>query len=89
MRSWRRSIAALMMMVVLGAIAFASLSNPTKIWLGLLMYLKTGLLLYAAFRARYGRGPSADWWFGFAVFGWGYLSLDVAWRSLWFRRFKR
>ncbi len=59
------------------ALLFASLRDSTSTGLILLLYLKVTLLLFASFRAKYGRGPSAAWWFGFAAFGWGHVVINI------------
>jgi hypothetical protein len=82
MNRLRFPIATLMVLVAFTAASLAPLQNPTATWRGLLMYLKVGPLLYATFRARYGRGRAADWWFGFAAFGWACLGLNAS--QVWY-----
>jgi hypothetical protein len=71
--------ARLIGIIALISVGLVPLSNPTRAWLGCLMYLKFSLVVTAAFLARYGR--DRDWWFGFSVCGSAYILLCVP--GLW------
>lgn len=79
MRHFRVSIGHLMAIVAVVTIGFIPLNNPSRAWLGILMYLRFTILLTAIFLARYGR--NRDWWFGFAAFGWASILFSVP--GLW------
>jgi hypothetical protein len=63
----------LFMLVTLAAISCAALIYATAVWAAIYFTAVTGLLLAAVVLSRVNRGESAACWFGFAVFGWGYL----------------
>ena len=59
------------------ALACAAISDPSYPMFMLLLYVEQGLLLLAVFRARYDRGKSAAWWFGFAALGWSHFAFST------------
>jgi len=67
------------LMVIVSAVALclASLRDPMSVWASSLLYLKVALLVFAMFRARYGKGLTSAWWFGFAAFGFGHICLEI------------
>lgn len=77
MKPPRNSIAGLMAVVVLVAVGFAALKNPSEIWASCLFSLTVGLLLLALLGVAFGSGDRRMFWAGFSVFGWGYLILAL------------
>lgn len=69
-------IHTIVIICVMAISLYASL-YPSDVSLGGLKSLKVGLILFASFQARYGRGKTADWWFGFAAFGWASVMLSA------------
>lgn len=67
------------LMVIVSAVALclASLRDPNSVFLSSFLYFKVALLVFAMFRARYGKGLTSAWWFGFAAFGFGHISLEI------------
>jgi hypothetical protein len=76
MRTSRRSIAALMALVVLIAVGMAGLSRPSRLWAAVLFSGVTAALTVALLVALLGRGRTRAFWTGFAVGGWVYLTLQ-------------
>ena len=72
MRSFRFSIAALMWVVLLAAIASAGLAYPSTHWAGVAALLTRGMLCLALVGAVCRTGARRAWWLGFFVFGWAY-----------------
>jgi hypothetical protein len=71
----RASILGLIAAVVACGVAFAALRSGSDYWLSAFYTLTVALLLWAVLAARYRRGTSRAFWFGFAVFGWGMFLL--------------
>jgi hypothetical protein len=67
----RLSILGLIAGVVACGVAFAALRSGSDYWLSAFYTMTVALLLGAVVAARYRRGISRSFWFGFAVFGWG------------------
>ena len=74
----RHTIASLMAATLVIAVAVAALKNASDAWAGLLLLLTLALLGSAVVAIPYRRGGRRAFWFGFAVFGWGYLVLAQA-----------
>jgi hypothetical protein len=75
MKSPRVSILGLIAGVVACGVAFAALRLGSDYWLSAFYTMTVALLLFAVVAARYRRGTSRAFWFGFAVFGWGMFLL--------------
>jgi hypothetical protein len=75
MRNLRTSIAGLMGIVLMAALGLAALRNASQAWSGAIFLLTRGVLGLAIIKAVYRRGADRAWWFGFCLFGWGYLAL--------------
>jgi hypothetical protein len=73
MRSVRFSIAGLMFVVLVTAIALAALRSPSQIWAGVLLLATLAALCIALVGAFCRSGPARGGWIGFAVFGWVYM----------------
>ncbi len=76
----RNSVAGWLIATALVALGLAPLANLTDGVVIALIYAKFTMLVVATFLARFGRGPSAAWWFGFATLGWAsmlFLSPDL------------
>ncbi len=71
------SIGKLMVVVAILAIACAATALPSLDMITLLLYTRVSLLLWATFRARYGRARDSAWWFGFAAFGWSHFAISL------------
>jgi hypothetical protein len=73
MRRFRSSIAGLLGVVVLVAVALAALRDPTDAWdsgvLGLILLILLTATLLVVHRTRRKRA----YWLGFGLFGWAYL----------------
>ncbi len=72
MRSLRFSIAGLMGVVLLAAIAAAGVAHPTGPWAGAISLLTHGVICLAIVGAICRSGAERVWWLGFASFGWMY-----------------
>ena len=71
MRSFRFSIAALMWVVLLAAIASVGLAYPAIYWAGVAMLLTRGMLCLALDGAGLSdERTNRAWWLGFFAFGW-------------------
>jgi hypothetical protein len=77
MSIFRVSTLALMAVTLLFALGFAALRSGSELWFSAVYTLTVALLLVAVVAARYRRGDEAAFWFGFAVFGWGYFLLGL------------
>ncbi len=78
MGKWPRvSILGLIAAVVACGVIFAALRSGSDYWLGVAYTMTVALLLAAVVMARYRRGASRAFWFGFAVFGWGMFLLGT------------
>ncbi len=73
MRSVRFSIGWMMSVVLVLALGFAALRNPTEIWAGLLPLVTQGMICLAIVGAVCRTGDERAWWLGFAAFGWSYM----------------
>ena len=74
------SLRTLMAGVLLASVGFAALHSASVVSYRVAYTLTTLMLLIAIVAARYGRPSSRPFWFGFAVFGWGYYLLSFgAW----------
>jgi hypothetical protein len=69
----RLTISGMMAVVVLAAVGFAAMRSGSGLWLRVIYSLVAMALLTATVLARY-RGA---FWYGFAVFGWGYFLLGL------------
>jgi hypothetical protein len=74
-RNPRFSIAGLMGVVLVAAIGLAALRNPTELWDGVMFLLTCGVLMLSVVGVVCRGGAERAWWLGFALFGWGYLTL--------------
>jgi hypothetical protein len=74
----RYSIAALMIVILVVGVAFAALRDASDLWAGILLSLTLLLLASAALAIPYRKQGKRAFWFGFAIFGWGYLVLSQA-----------
>ena len=82
MKRLQMSIAATILVVVACAMALTALRTASDFWLSALYTVTTVLLLLAVVAARFGRGSGKAFWFGFAVFGWGFFLLGYGpWRT--------
>ncbi len=77
MKSLQMSILALVLIVVVCAMAFTALKTASDLWYGALYTFTAVLLLAALVAARFRRGNEKAFWFGFAVFGWGFFILGL------------
>jgi hypothetical protein len=83
MKSLQMSILALVLIVVACAMAFTALKTASDLWYGALYTFTAVLLLAALIAARFRRGNEKAFWFGFAVFGWGFFILGLGpWPTL-------
>ncbi len=73
----RVSVMGLMAVVGLFALEFAALRAGTQLWFSVVYTVTVVFLLFAVLTARYRRGVWGAFWFGFAVFGWGYFLLAI------------
>ena len=73
MRRFRSSIAGLLGVVVLVAVALAALRDSTDAWDSGLLSLALLILLAATLSAVHRMGRQRASWLGFALFGWAYL----------------
>jgi hypothetical protein len=76
MKSWRITILGMMGIVLACGVAFYWLMRPTFHAASLAFTAALTILLVALLELRYGR--LRTFWFGFVVFGWGYLLLAMA-----------
>jgi hypothetical protein len=75
---WPRvSMLGLVAAVVVCGVVLAALRSGSDYWLGVAYTMTVGMLLAAVVLARYRRGASRAFWFGFAVFGWGMFILGA------------
>ena len=73
MRSIRFTIAWLMTVVLILALGFAALRNPTPLWAGSVSLATQAIICLAVVGAVCRTGRERAWWLGFAAFGWSYL----------------
>ena len=57
--------------------AFTSLRSGSRLWYVALYTFTAFLLLTAVLAARFRRGYERAFWFGFAVFGWGFFLMGL------------
>ncbi len=76
MKSLRTTIPGLMIAVAICAVAITALRTASDLYLKMTYSAVTALLLFAIVAARFRRGNKSAFWFGFAVFGWGYFVLS-------------
>ena len=70
-------ILAIVLIVAACAMAFTALRTASKLWYGALYTFTAFLLLTAVLAARFRRGYERAFWFGFAVFGWGFFFMGL------------
>jgi hypothetical protein len=75
MKQFRTSILGLLVVVAAFALAFAALRSASDLWFGAVYTFTVVLLLVTVIVARFRRGDEKAFWFGFAVFGWGFFLL--------------
>jgi hypothetical protein len=69
--------------VLIASLGLAALSQATETSAGL-VFLVTAVVLGLAVVGVVCRGKrERSWWFGFALFGWGYLKLAFFWNGCW------
>jgi uncharacterized membrane protein len=76
----RFSILNLMLLVLLIGVGLAALSAGSFLWLKLMYSLTFMSLLLATLAAR---SRASAFWFGFAVFGWGYFWTSIGLWTTW------
>jgi hypothetical protein len=82
MKRLQVSILTLILIIAACAMAFMALRTASDFWLSALYTFTTVLLLVAVIAARFRRGGEKAFWFGFAVFGWGFFLLGYGpWRT--------
>jgi hypothetical protein len=82
MRRLRVSILGMIAIIVTLGMAFAALRSASNLWFNALYTFTTVVLLVAVIAARFGHRGTRAFWFGFAVFGWGFFFLEMnPWRS--------
>jgi len=77
MKRLQASILAIILMVAVCAMAFTALRTASKVWYSALYTFTAFLLLFAVLAARFRRGHERAFWFGFAVFGWGFFLMGL------------
>jgi hypothetical protein len=80
MKRLRTSIFGMALVVALFAMAFAALRSASDLWFSAVYTFTVVLLLLTVIVARFRRGDEKAFWFGFAVFGWGFFLLGF---GLW------
>ncbi len=73
----KTSILALVLVVAACAMAFTALRTGSRLWYTVLYTFTAFLLLTAVLCARFRRGNERAFWFGFAVFGWGFFLMGL------------
>lgn len=74
----RFSIAGLMGLVLVVAVGVAALRSGSEDWAGIVLTLTLGILGVALLGMIFRQGSRRAFWSGFALFGWGYLTLTMA-----------
>jgi len=77
MRSFRFSIAHLLLLIVFLGFSFAALRSPSQLWANAWFSAALAVLTIAVLAAVYRRGKRRAFWVGFASCGWLYLVLAV------------
>lgn len=77
MRSFRFSIANLLLFIVALGVSFAALRNPSQLWANAWFSVALATLTIAVLAAVYRRGKRRAFWVGFASCGWLYLVLAL------------
>jgi hypothetical protein len=77
MRDLRFNIVSILGAVVFVGVGFAALRQADDVWNSSLFSLMIGLLLAAVLLAIYRTEARRAFWIGFALFGWGYLSVSL------------
>jgi hypothetical protein len=77
MKRPQASILAIILLVAVCAMTFTALQTGSKLWYSALYTFTAFLLLFAVLAARFRRGPERAFWFGFAVFGWGFFLMGL------------
>lgn len=86
MPRFRVSLLGLMVSLGVVALGLAALRSGSDLWLSISYTSTLALLLAAVIFARYGDHATRPFWFGFVLFGWGYLMLwDGPWTAANFR----
>jgi hypothetical protein len=80
MKRFRTSIMGMVLVVAAFAMAFAALRSASDLWFSAVYTFTVVLLLLTVIVARFRRGDEKAFWFGFAVFGWGFFLLGF---GLW------
>jgi hypothetical protein len=75
MKRFRTSILGMVVVIAAFAMAFAALRSASDLWFGAVYTFTVVLLLLAVIVARFRPGDEKAFWFGFAVFGWGFFLL--------------
>ncbi len=75
---FRVPMMALVLVVGAFALAFAALRIASDAWYAATYTYTVFLLLTSVLAARFTRGRERSFWFGFAVFGWGFFVLGCA-----------
>lgn len=73
----RVSLAGLMAFVLLAAVGFAAVKNPSEMLAGVLFLFVVGLLVLALVGVAFRHGNKRLFWAGFGAFGWTYLALAL------------
>jgi hypothetical protein len=77
MRHFRFSIVSILGAIVFAGFGFAALRQADDLWNSALFSLTIGLLLAAVLLAIHRTEARRAFWIGFALFGWGYLSVSL------------
>jgi hypothetical protein len=77
MRRLRYNIAGALGAILFVAVGFAALREADELWGTWLFSLTLGLLLFAVLLVAHRTGDRREFWIGFALFGWGYLSFSL------------
>jgi hypothetical protein len=77
MTKFHSSIAGLMVFTVLIGVGAASLLNASRLWASVIPMLISLMLLAAILGVTYRTGEKRASWWGFMVFGWGYVLSSV------------
>jgi hypothetical protein len=75
MKRLQISIAALILVIVVLAFVLTALRTASDLWYSALYTFSAAILLTSVVASRFRRGNERAFWFGFAVFGWGFFLL--------------